>query len=752
MRLLTPESNGYDVQIIQHEGSRFAEYRKRRGDNYREKNAARMRKSRAASVPEFIGVDGEGVGRGKDHKYVLLSVGNQSLIEPRGIVWQQAYEFFYDQFQGHPRSAFTGFYLGYDFNVGIFPSLPLNTAYMLLNPKGRAMRKKPEVKGRSGYFPVRCDGWEFDIMGMKRLSIRPIAPGCRCAEKLVKCPLERHLPYFHLCDAGAFYQMSFLKVLEKWTHMDTTVCTEDEYQQILRGKARRESHELDDEMIAYNVLENELLARVMKRLALGFNEVGIRLAKDQWYGPGAAAAKWLSKRDVPKHDSLVKKGERLIPKWFWDACRRSYFGGWFEIFSHGIIKGESFNYDINNAYPFAATKLPHICGECDYKRGQGDYTGAGEHVLMFCTVFAKGNRIGPVPYRDKTGSILRPSAAKGWYWKFELDAAKRAGLVKKVMVNEWMEFIPCSHPNPLTELQVLYDLRISVGKDSAQGWAIKLNNNSVYGKFAQDVGAAPYNNWFYSSYITAHCRTAILQAIATHPGGDASVLMVATDGICFDSPHPTLPISKKLGEWDATTYTDLCLFKPGVYWHKKGKEQLLQIKSRGVPRDEFAAAIEQMEGWFNELEENSLLPGDTLEEWQVGDDALIGTRLVWPRFQVPIKFRVRSCKQALNEGNWPGAGEVMESIMVTQDSDPSAKRTKPTGGRNGRIDTHIRDVPIKELETCYHKEVAIRRGPDLGIGYDNNASDAILQALAAARDKPPNYDLPTGEVEWVQVW
>src|SRR5580692_6773880 len=110
--------------------------------------------------------------------------------------------------------------------------------------------------------------------------------------------------------------------------------------------------------------------------------------------------------------------------------------------------GESYNYDINNAYPYAATKLPHICGDSQYRRGTGRYEGNGGYVLMYCTVFADGDRIGPVPYRDKAGSILRPSVSKGWYWRSEIQASQRAGLVKKVMEHEWAEFIPCSHPDP----------------------------------------------------------------------------------------------------------------------------------------------------------------------------------------------------------------------------------------------------------------------------------------------------------------
>lgn len=750
-----------DMQVIhkQTEAERHRGYRDRMGPAGKERDAARKRKSRADAIPEFIGVDGEGAGKGANQRYVLLSVGDQSLTNPDGITWKEAFQFLYTQFTNHPNVAYVGFYLGYDFNkiISFEAGLPQKVARMLLSPSGRALRKKPENRGqRSAYYPVRHEGWEFDMLGAKRLSIRPIADSCQCGQKMVKCQLQKHHPWMSLCDAGAFFQMSFLAVLHKWIASDPTVCTPEELATIEKGKARRDHARLDPEMIAYNVLENELLARVMQRLAKGYLEVGIKLAKDQWYGPGAAAAKWLAKNDVVKREQLThntKAGKRLIPASFWTACRKSYFGGWFEIFSHGIVRGISYNYDINNAYPYAATKLPHICRECEYRRGNGDYDSDGEYVLMYATVFTNGNRIGAMPYRDRHGNILRPSVTKGWYWKHEIDAARRAGLVKKVMVNEWREFVPCNHPCPLAGIQQLYDLRLSVGKDSAQGWAIKLTNNSIYGKFAQAVGSMPYNNWLYASYITSHCRTQILDAIALHPRGADAVLMVATDGICFDSPHPYLPKSKNLGDWGESTYTDLCLFKPGVYWHKEGKEKLLKVKSRGVPKTEFMAAIESVEDWFNAMEASGLVPEMVLEEWNVEPgSALLGTVLRWPRFQVPIKFRIKSGKQALNEGNWESSGLVQESIMVVQDSDPQSKRRRPRRAYgDSQITTIIHDLPIKQMETYYHKDVKVQHGPDLGIGYDGTARSVLIEAMTIARDKQANYDLPTG-MEWVTIW
>jgi hypothetical protein len=750
------------VQVIprQSEADRKRAYRARGGDDVRAREAARMRKSRAKHIPEFVGVDSEGIGRGKNHRAVLLGVGTEQYVAAdieRGLVWDEVFEFLYGQFERKPNAAFVGFYLKYDF-VQWLKSLPFKPAWMLLSPKGKALRKMTQPNGkRRTYHPVRVDGWEIDMLGMKRLSIRPRV--CQCAEQLRVCT-HTHKPWMHICDAGSFYQMTFLQVCdpEIWQDdPDGPICTDSEYAQLKRGKDKRAVAKLDDDMKFYNQLENVLLARAMERLCKGFIKVGIRLAKDEWYGPGASAGKWLKQHGSPKHKDAVE----LMPDWFLKACANSYYGGWFEIFSHGLIYGESYNYDINNAYPFATTKLPHICGECSYRRGHGNYKGTGKYVLVSATVRAKGNRIGPVPYRDTQSNILRPGTSRGWYWLGEIQAATRAGLVatSKTEYHEWVEFIPCDHPKPFTEVEDLYYERLRVGKNSAQGMSIKLNNNSLYGKFAQSAGSAPFNNWFYASLITSYCRTQILDAIATHPGGPNSVLMVATDGIAFDSPHPTLPVSKKLGEWDATTYTDLCLFKPGVYWHKVGKEQLLKAKTRGVPKAEFVKEIKGVELLFAKLLELKKAPG----EWDLARhidwsqiDFEVHTDQAWPWFQVPINFRLKSLNQALNEGEWSRAGLMQEKIWVGQDSDPQNKRANPVyNARKKRIDTHIHNLPADQIQTKFYLDTNPPQAEDRGVDFDGESIAQIESMVSTLRNtnSPASagehkYD---NEYQWIEV-
>ena len=156
------------------EADRHRAYRCEKGEAYRSRNRDRMRKSRAESLPEFIGVDSEGIGRGKNHHCVLLGVGDQQYVAKdltTGLHWQEVFTFLYSQYEAHPKASFVGFYLSYDFNEWL-KTLPEKAAYMLLSQYGKRERKRRDNKGQH-YFPVRCDGWEFDMLGFKRLSIRP---------------------------------------------------------------------------------------------------------------------------------------------------------------------------------------------------------------------------------------------------------------------------------------------------------------------------------------------------------------------------------------------------------------------------------------------------------------------------------------------------------------------------------------------------------------------------------------------------
>src|SRR5579859_1581883 len=144
---------------------RSARYRKTsKGRANEARTTARKRQIRADAIPEFIGVDSEGIGRGKAHLAVLLGVGREQYVASdirRGLQWEEVFEFLYKQFEEHPRAAFVGFYLSYDFNQWL-RSLPLKAARSLITKEGRAARRTKGQAKRRQYQSVKVGRWEVD--------------------------------------------------------------------------------------------------------------------------------------------------------------------------------------------------------------------------------------------------------------------------------------------------------------------------------------------------------------------------------------------------------------------------------------------------------------------------------------------------------------------------------------------------------------------------------------------------------------
>lgn len=644
-------------------------------------NKARTEQRRAERLAPytFHAIDGEGETDEKgNHHYVLLGIGTDQISRKEGLEWDEIFSFLWRHFEPG-RHVYTGYYLGYDFTQWL-SSLPQDRAEALFTVAGKAKRvRKHKSKFGETHFPVYAGKWEFDLLGSKRFKLRP-----RGSEE-----------WMYICDGGPFFQASFLSTInpEKWD--DEPVCTPEEYAEIVEGKGNRASAKLGSEMKRYNALENTIHERLMTRLHEGLVSIGIGLKPGQWFGPGQIAQAWLSdRRAVPTAKQLAE----IVPDWFLDAARKTYYGGWFELFAHGHIPGETHEYDINSAYPYIISKLPCLRhGTYSYGHGNirgklaGRY-GASTDSNVLCivrgTVYGTqasgnddgnysypsrhdgspaGSPIGTMLHRTRKGNILRPNESSGYFWLHELEAAEKAGCITRIKYDEWYLYEPCDCPPPLAEVQELYAERKRVGKNTALGKAIKLLINSIYGKFAQSIGNPKYGNPIYASLITAGCRTIILEGIATHPKGAENVVMVATDGIYFLDPHPTLPISGNLGDWEHDILHNLCLFKPGMYWSDKDRRRIAEgkapaFKARGINAADFASKIAEVDRMF--------------AKWpkKVKGDLTSRDSFKWPEIEFMGKFAMTTCLQAIQRGKWNTAGYVTQEVTLKQSSSHHKKR------------------------------------------------------------------------------
>lgn len=655
----------------------------------------------------FIGVDGEGVTwcggcnaiKGDSitceecgaldwhHDYVLLTVGTYPpLFNADGshLQWYDIFQYLYDCFLKDTSAAYVGFFLGYDFTQWL-KTIPKQRAESLLTSKGIAERARKNSGKNKRPFPVHIGveenpwAWEIDTLAMKRFSLRP---GTGLPPGMAKNPHRAMV----ICDTGAFFQKRFIDVIH--SHVGSLI-TQEEFDTILEGKTRRSVARLDDDMKRYNSLENEILSRVMGQLNRGFSDVGIKLRTDQWFGPGQAAQRWLNNINAPESKTVYE----AIPEYAAKTAQKTYYGGWFEIFRHGIIPGETYEYDINSAYPYAIANLPCLLhGEWSRLERVSILENMSSQSLrlLFATVQGSNQRIGTLPHRTAKGAIMRPHETRGWYWEHEIIAGIAAGIIDAVDVHESVTYEPCDCPKPFRSIAELYQERLKVGKNTPSGMAYKLVYNSSYGKMAQSVGKPKYANSVYASLITTACRTMILEAIASHPQGTEAVLMVATDGVYFNSPHPELEIDKeRLGAWDESIKENICLFMPGVYWDDKSRKALkagdtVKVKSRGVSARDLSLCIEAIDAQFQRMND--------------GDP--------WPAIDIPINFNMTSAKLALARGKWQTAGDVIFDGVKALSSNPQSKRDPKAYRKDGILTTSPYPMGEQLDTTPYDKTFA----------------------------------------------
>jgi hypothetical protein len=558
--------------------------------------------------------------------------------------------------------------------------------------------------------------------------------------------------WMYICDTGPFWQTSFLNVIDPKGWDGKPVCTEAEYRTVVKGKADRGNvadygdTSYYDEMQMYNVLENDILARVTTRLNQGFmnDRIPIKIPKTDWYGPGRAAQLWMDQLHelcanptaVEANKARLREGsqnhgmERVnetgllnadiymsMPSWFYDAAQASYYGGWFEQFMHGHV-GDVWEYDINSAYPFIIASLPclHTTNGHNgvYEQGEGnDYPQSGRKrfTLLHGRVEGSNAFIGAMPYRSKQGNISRPNVTEGWYWAHEIDAARRASLVDRVDIEKWVSYLPCDCPPPFDPdtigISRLYQARLDFGKNTPQGKSAKLVYNSAYGKTAQSIGAPKYSNPVYASLITAGCRTLILNAISSHPGGASAVTMVATDGIYFTTQHHHLMLSKTtLGAWDETFKSGMTQLMPGVYWDDKTRErigsgQAPKLKSRGVNARDLARQIERLDLMFAQSHQTLAMGGE----------------YIWPEIEFKVDFLLDSGKLALQRGKWDTAGKVHHDTVRRISASPKSKRD-PHAYRDNTSYGSTRTRPYRQFEeiasTAYRKSFGYIEADPMG--------------------------------------
>jgi hypothetical protein len=596
------------------------EYRKYPANSYggrkrvMDRHAQRMIGDR--SVPPFqkrlfAAVDGEGGNiwgpnpEGSPqagHHYFLLRAGDRELFHADKSPLH-SWEILHFLATLDPSFIYIAFFFDYDVTM-ITRDLPEERRKRLIERDKRFSQKSGQ------YLPVDVyNDLQIDYLHTKEFKVRRVLQ----RPDFVKGIPGRYSHWVTISDTGSFFQCSFVRALKQWfgtTDKNGDWTPESEWYgrvvaQISEGKdLRSEFGGIDDYVREYCRLECAMLEELMTRFRDICYNVSLRPSK--WQGPGNIVTAVLKGNGFPRNND-IHMWDTPTGKVVLGYGLSAYYGGRFEATRIGAIDGPVYQYDICSAYPSVYQNLPCLL------HGRWVPVRYRDSAELLRTDDLWIGRIGfehksnvylcGLPVRSDSGTIVFPRNGNGFYWSHEIKAALP-------YLKDWHLFngyryvseCDCRHFDFVPHY---YDERNRLGKNDA-GYPLKLFLNSLYGKFCQSVGIAPYANPIYASLITSMVRAQLYTAAVESDYGLGTV-MLATDGIFTTHEKDNLPLGSALGDWERTVHDSMFVVQSGLYF-LPGK----MPKTRGTP----AARIQAVENEFREKWAefiNDAEHGDTIE-------------------------------------------------------------------------------------------------------------------------------------------
>lgn len=538
----------------------------------------------------FVGVDGEGVTNPRDepiivgkgiidtvHQYRLLRAGDTYIESDTELTWQECLEFLCDlPHEGNRSPLYVSFFFDYDATMIMRHMPPAIVEKILERPMNLDSRKKMRWQGNVGTYIEAPDGSGYRVSYMPRKEFKV---------RRAHGPNDtKNGSWTVVSDVGTFFQKAFVKVLQDWDVVDA-----DTLASIQKGKDERAVVSvIDNEVRHYNHLEVLALTEVMNAFRKECQAIGYVPRK--WQGPGCLASAAHGKHGTSRYEDLS-----IHPKMEALAILGLHFGR-FEAPYIGDIPGPVYEWDICSAYPWAMTQLP--CLEHGSWRQQA--TEPTDDALYLARVrfsHAPDTHVGGLAVRRADGSIHYPLIGGGAYWSPELRACGAVGTTWEGS-EFWVYERHCSC-EPFSWIHAIYAERLRIGK-TTKGMMLKLLMNSLYGKMAQTVGAAPYSNPIWAGLITSFTRAKLLDATGRN---GAHVAMYATDALYTTVPLD-LDLGDQLGQWELKTHADgMFIIQPGVYFASGNTYP----KTRGVPRARIIAHDQEFRDVWRDTLDN---PGD----------------------------------------------------------------------------------------------------------------------------------------------
>jgi DNA polymerase type B, organellar and viral len=631
----------------------------------------------------FIGCDGEGVSRDGGHDYVYFRMGKRELYRGgRRLSTGEILTFILNA--PLPRSGVktlrpnksTPIYVGYYFNYDVtkiladVPWKPNRRYPDSAPPLIRIFSREIERDAKGRAEGKDANHWTtFSIAGVKfavdylpghYFSVR--RPGVKGSTRTI-------------IDVAANFQRSFLSALKLYK------IAPEAWERIDHMKQGRGGFEImTPEIKSYCAEECEYLAELMTQHRADRHANGIFC--NNFDGPGSVAAYWFKQEGMTQFRNVAHR----FPKELIRLAHAGYYGGRFETSRRGLICEAVYEHDLNSAYPAGLQHVPCI----DHGRWRKAEPAALRGVLDRGDLFVAPVKFDHparsfwcgLPFRSKGGSLSWPRNGQGVYWSIEIASAIALGANIEFAGPGYVYERKCDC-KPFGWLALKYAQRIALGKD-LRGWPLKIGINSAYGKTAQRIGVAPWQNPFYAGIATAWTRAQINLAIAS-ASDPRSIVMVATDAVYSAGAPLPLEISDRLGAWGRKQFSSLFVVQPGLYWPPRTEvDDDWKLKTRGISRKFFEDKTDLFEAaWRDYLDAPDDLARARLDPCvRINPRLFVGFRLAiaqgrperagtWEEFNKDLKFGFKT-KRRLGEREdrcevlYPLAGDrLRQSLCYT---------------------------------------------------------------------------------------
>ncbi len=530
-----------------------------------------------AHLRPFIAFDGEGIGEGKEHRYVMAMTNmDEPIMNKEGISTRQALNYICDSVKVHPTGIFVCYGASYDVNM-ILRDVPLESLKLL-----QAGQKIKYKNFTLEYRQRKC----FIITRYKEFTKQYIPTG-KINKKGKEIFKSQHTERVTLWDVIGFFQGSFVKTLKEF-FPDESEQVFLQLDKIEEGKKERGTFTVDmlDFMEEYTHCEVHALVALMNRLRDYCLEADIVLKR--YDGAGAIAAALLGKyfpTQPPKHNrkyypEIEKKqelltqdgsyGKGIIPWQVQEASQYAYGGGRVECFKYGHTDSLTWNYDERSSYPDKMRYLPNLAGGTWENNKIGNLLPNSLYKIYW--EYPQGLPLYPFFYRDIFNSIKYPFKGYSWVWYPELEKALKwvssmHGNIE--IVDSWL-FYPEDDTKPYAFVEELYKIRSEWKKQGrAAQVCLKFGYNSFYGKTVQRLGYTkesdrlpPFFQLQYGGLITSGTRANLFDIAMSSPD---SIIAIATDGIWSELPLP-VTLGEGLGQWEEKILSSFTSIQAGVYF------------------------------------------------------------------------------------------------------------------------------------------------------------------------------------------